>query len=70
MALTVSCRYLGLIKAFIVKVYGSCKLITLNIIDRHVEIYSGTLMMMMVINDNDEDDTDSDNKVAAGYVYF
>lgn len=52
------------------KVYGSCKLITLNIIDRHVEIYSGTLMMMMVINDNDEDDTDSDNKVAAGYVYF
>lgn len=31
------------------KVYGSCKLITLNIIDRHVEIYSGTLMMMMVI---------------------
>ena len=31
------------------KVYGSCKLITLKIIDRHVEIYSGTLMMMMVI---------------------
>ena len=40
---------MGLIKAFIVKVYGSCKLITLKIIDRHVEIYSGTLMMMMVI---------------------
>ena len=40
---------MGLIKAFIVKVYGSCKLITLNTIKRHVEIYSGTLMMMMVI---------------------
>lgn len=31
------------------KVYGSCKLITLNTINSHVEIYSGTLMMMMVI---------------------
>lgn len=31
------------------KVYGSCKLITLTTINRHVEIYSGTLMMMMVI---------------------
>ena len=31
------------------KVNGSCKLIILNTINRHVEIYSGTLMMMMVI---------------------